>query len=187
MTVGEVLASFGEHLRALIPFVIVSEWEQGVRTRFGRITKTCTADNGWFHTGLHSYWPIIGGVIVEDTNLTMLQTTEQTLTTHDGEAVVVSMIIAYRITDVGKYYHAIHDMHETIENAVESSIGRWMHDLNWEEVDEDAEEVPCYDLAARLVKEVEQDIALRLEPWGIEVDDFAVHTLIRVRALRLIM
>lgn len=184
-TLSEFFATIGEYLRSLIPFVIIDDWEQGAKTYLGRIVKTCTSKNGLHGTGLHMYWPVLGGVEIQDTNLSTMQSDDQTLTTKDGETVVVAMTLLYYITDVGCFYLYIHDQDETIQNALESSIGRWVQDLTWfeQELYDGAEEWMLKDM---LVTQVEKDLQERLGHWGVAIDDLSLHTLTRARAHRLI-
>ncbi len=182
MTFGELIAAFGDYLRSLIPFVLVEEWEQGVKTRFGRIVRTCLPTNGLFGTGVHMFWPVVGGIIVQDTNISTMESDDQTLTTNDGETVVVALTLSYWIFDVGRFYRFIHDQDDTIQNVLESSVGRWVGELNWYDVEDEEDRV----IGANLIPQVEKDVELRFENWGIRIDDLALHTLTKVRAFRLI-
>ena len=180
---AELLTAIWEAITNIVaPYEIVCEWQQGVKTRWGKITKTCRHTNGWFGTGLHFYWPLIGGMDLQDCNTSTIQTDDQTLTTRDGETVVVAMTIAYRIKDAGRFFRWIHDQAETIQNVVESEVGRAVPQLDWWQTDER----DSWALTENLVVTAEAEIVPRLRRWGIEVVDLAIHTVARARTYRLI-
>ncbi len=180
---AELLTTVWEAITSCVaPYQIVPEWQSGVKTRLGKITKTCRHTNGVRGTGLHFYWPIIGGIDLQDTNTSTIQTDDQTLTTRDNESIVVAMTIAYRIKDAGRFYKYIHDQDETIQNVVESEVGRAVPQLDWWQNGERDN----WGLTENLVTTVEGEITPRLRRWGIEVIDVATHTMTRARTYRLI-
>ena len=164
------------------PYAIINEWEQGVKTTFGRIVKTCRNTNGVRGTGLHFYWPVIGCIHSQDTNTSTMQSDDQTLTTRDGETVVVAMTMAYRIKDAGRFFRWIHEQDETIQNVIESAVGRAVPGLDWWADGKQKN----WGLVENLVEMVSEECTPRLHRWGVDVIDLAAHTMVRCRTYRLI-
>ena len=181
--IAEVFGAIWEAVSsAVAPYEVIHEWEQGVKTKLGRIVKTCRHTNGVRGTGLHFYWPLVGGIDTQNTNTSTMQTNDQTLTTQDGVAVVVAMTIAYRITDAGRFFRWIHDQDETIENVLESAVGRAVPQLDWWQ----GTSKENWGLVENLVEMVGEEITPRLRKWGVDLVDLAPHTMVRARAYRVI-
>lgn len=181
--IADLLLAIWEAIMDMVaPYEIICEWEQGVKTKWGKIVKTCKHTNGVRGTGLHFYWPIIGGLDTHDCNLSTMQSDDQTLTTSDGETVVVAMTLAYRITDAGRFYRWIHDQDETIQNVIESAVGRAVPKLNWWKTNKRKD----WGLVENLVDMVTEEITPKLRKWGVEPVDLATHTMVKCRTYRLI-
>lgn len=173
MTIAELLSTFGEHLAAIWPFRVVSAWEQGVRTFCGRIQGTCTHENGLLGTGLHVFWPAVGFIQKHSSNIDIVETEDQTLTTKDGHAIEIAMSVRYKIADVAVLYANVHDQKDTIRNAVEALLGEFVPDLRWNGIQK------------HLLEDITPELIGMLGAWGINVEGVAIRTCVKVQALRL--
>ncbi|MBW2271846.1 MAG: SPFH/Band 7/PHB domain protein [Deltaproteobacteria bacterium] len=175
MTVGEFLTQVFEWLYRFWPVRIVRDWEQGVRCRFGNATALLTSHNGVFGTGLHIFWPVVGEINVNETNIEVTETELQTHTTADGNPVTLSLGIKYRIRDLMSMYVSIHDPVETLSNEICSAAGRCIPEMHYKELSE------C------LPEQIRAEIADPMEEWGIEIVGISLINLVKARPLRLIL
>lgn len=122
MTIGELIGHLAEYLYGLWPIRIVTDWEQGVRIRHGNAKSLLTSTNGLFGTGLHVFWPIIGEIMTEDTNIKTPETDRQDMVTADGKLVSCSMAVRYRVRDLRALYLKIHDQEDTVLEEVRAAV-----------------------------------------------------------------
>lgn len=167
MTVGELLWRVGEWLYGYWPFRIVHAWEQGVRLRFGKITKT-------LGPGLHIFWPVIGEIITKDAVLDVNVTELQTVDTFDGESASFSLALKYKVSDLRRLYEEIQDHDATIVSEVCASAAGLVGTMDYDA------------LEAHLGDEVWRDIHERLSEWGIDLVSVSVYNLCRAPAIRLL-
>lgn len=83
----------------LVPFEIVNHYDRGVRLRFGRAVM----DRGVvkvLHPGLHWKIPFVDSINSHMVKTTTMDLTEQTVTTKDGQSVVVRGVLKYEVNDV---------------------------------------------------------------------------------------
>lgn len=174
MTLGEFLQQIVSWLYDLWPVRIVRVWEQGVRLRNGNPTKLLTSENGWFGTGLHGFWPLIGEVIVDETNVRVVETGWQTLVTLDGHPVSFSLAARFRIRDLQKFYVSIHEPDETIQNHLSAAAAGAIQKLRLDDLDE---------ALAPAVREVAKK---RLSAWGVSLLEVSLFNRVEAPTLRLL-
>ncbi len=175
MTIGELLKQIFEWLYRFWPTRIVHDWEQGVQCRFGNATALLTSSNGFFGTGFHVFWPVIGEVNIYETNIEVSETELQTHTSIDGTAVTFSLGVKYRIFDLKRMYQSIHDPRETLQNEICSAAGKCVAATSYA------------DLNARLCDRVIQEVKEQMGDWGIELASLSLINLTSAQPIRLIM
>lgn len=175
MTFGELLRQLLDHFYSLWPLRIVSDWESGVRCRFGNATKLLTAKNGFRGTGLHVFFPLIGDIIVEETNVEVAQTDLQTVASADGIQVTLSLGYKYRTFNLKTMYQSIHSAQDTVSNEIQATAGRVVQGLTYEEAQD------------RLADELLREAGTQLAKWGIRVLDISLIEFTKARPIRLIM
>ena len=121
MSFGELIRELLTHLYGLWPLRIVRDWEQGVRLRLGNATASLNSANGLFKTGLHAFWPVLGEIIGQSTNIQTPETDRQDLETVDGKRVSFSLAVRYRVRDLRLLYLKIHDQDDTVLEEVRSA------------------------------------------------------------------
>ena len=134
MTLGEFFREIIDYLYGLWPFRIIVDWEQGVRVRHGNATKTLTSSNGLFKTGIHVFWPILGDMIKQETNIETPETARQDLETLDGKQVSFSLAVRYKVHDLKAHYLKIHDQDSTALAEVRSAAAAVVQQNNWAEI-----------------------------------------------------
>jgi hypothetical protein len=156
------------------PFRIVQDWESGVRIKLGNATKLLTAKNGVRGTGLHVFWPLVGDVIVEETNVEVAQTDLQTVTSADGRQVTLSLGYKYKTFNLKTTYQSIHSVEDTVANEIQATAGRIVQGLTYAEAQRT--------LADELLKEA----GAQLAKWGIRVLDISLIEFTVARPIRLL-
>jgi hypothetical protein len=175
MNLGEFLKEVLEWLYRFWPFRIVRDWEQGIRMRHGNAKALLTSSNGIFWTGIHIFWPGLGEIITEDTNVETMETDLQTCTTKDGKAFTFSLGVKFKVKDLKALYLKIHDTESTIAEEIRSAAGRACRELDCTE---------CPD------KLGEQTMALakqQMRGWGLDLISVGLINNTESQVLRLIM
>lgn len=134
MTLGEFFREILEHLYGLWPIRIVLDWEQGVRIRHGNAKKLLTSTNGLFKTGIHFFWPVLGDMIKQETNIETPETGRQDLTTADGKLVSFSLAVRYKVHDLRAFYLKLHDQDSTVLEEARSAAAEVTRQLSLAEV-----------------------------------------------------
>lgn len=174
MQLGEFLQKVIEWLYEFWPVRVVNDWEQGIRLRGGRVVKLLTSRNGFFGSGLHAFWPLLGEIMTDNAVVDVNETAMQTNTTKDGQTVSFSLGLKYAINDLQKLYLQIQDHHETILTEAQGCAGQWVPSLDLEELDK------------HLANSIFKDLDERLEEWGVDLKDVTVINLTTARTFRLI-
>lgn len=102
-------------LRSASVFALVQPWERGLRTRAGKRARVLAP-------GLHMKIPVIDRIEVQAVRPRAQFIGEQTLTTRDGFAVVVSSAVQYRVDDIRLLYDALHNAHDTLEQEAAAAL-----------------------------------------------------------------
>lgn len=171
---GQLLMTWAQWIRALIPLRIVRDWEQGVRMRAGNITALLTPHNGLRGTGLHLFLPLLGEVAIVSVALRVGETTLQTIVTRDAKEATVSLGIRWQISDLSALFARIHDPEETVLDLVRGAAGALIPTLAWEE------------LPGKLPGALLSDIRRRTAGWGVKVHEVYLCNLAAPQALRIL-
>jgi regulator of protease activity HflC (stomatin/prohibitin superfamily) len=172
---GEFLKEALEWLYRFWPWRIVKDWEQGVRVRHGNATALLNSTNGLFKTGIHVFWPGIGEILVEETNVVTMETDLQTCTTKDGKAFTFSLGVKFKVKDLRAYYTKIHDADSTISEEARSAAGRACRELD------------LADCPEKLGDQTKDRAKRRMHGWGLELIDVVLINNTEAQVLRLIM
>jgi regulator of protease activity HflC (stomatin/prohibitin superfamily) len=173
VTFGDLVRQVLEHLYGLWPLRIVRDWEQGVRLRLGNATALLTSSNGLFGTGLHAFWPVLGEIIGQDTNIETPETSLQTYTTQDGRTVTFSLAVRYRVKDLRALWLKIHDQEATIQEEIRSAAGSVIVELDFAEMPEQFG--PAVAKAAQA----------NMRGWGLEILSVSLVNYTDAQTLRL--
>ena len=173
MTMGEFLQHVIEWIYELWPIRIIRTWEQGVRIKNGTPTQLLTSMNGWFGTGIHAFWPIIGEIQSEEVNSRVIETSWQTLSTKDGHAISFSLAARFKIRDLMKMYVAIYDSDETIQNQLSAAASTVVGLLDLDELNDN------------FPSSVAVEARKRLSEWGVTLYEVSMFNCVEAQSLRL--
>jgi regulator of protease activity HflC (stomatin/prohibitin superfamily) len=109
------------------PFEILMAYEGGVMTRFGKFQKTLTP-------GLYLKVPFVDYALTTHTTITTLQLRPQTLTTKDGQQVVIGAIVKYQIKDPKPFLLDIWDSTDVLNDVTLGAIKRVVNALSFEDL-----------------------------------------------------
>lgn len=88
-------------------WVVVAEWEQGVRVRWGRNTKLLLP-------GIHLRVPFLDRVFVQSVRIRTISANNQTVSTLDGKSITYSIGVRFRILNVKAMYESHADVAGTM-------------------------------------------------------------------------
>ena len=173
MTVGDVLATWGEKLVGLFPFRVVNEWQQGVKVRGGRIIRLCKYNNGIRGSGVHFFWPLLEDITHIDCTHEPMETPTQSSVTKDGHSITYTLILRFRVKDARKLMRELFEGPSIVLIEALASAGGLVPTMDYEELRE-------------LPELVYRDIRAQLSGWGIALDKVALGTCVECPAYRLI-
>lgn len=112
---------------AIVPYVIVLEYQEGVLLRFGKYKRN-------IKKGFHWKIPIVDETVIEHIAITTTTLPPQSLTTLDGQTIVVKGIIKYKIIDIHKYAILVWDAKDALVDTTCGLIRDTINEKNWEEI-----------------------------------------------------
>lgn len=144
-----------QNLAALLPFVIVRSYQEGIRWTLGTRPKALKPGFRWKLWFFHS-------VDVYDVCDEVIDLPVQSVITKDGILVCFSANIGYRIVDVVAHGTQVQDF-------VESTAGLAMTHLAQRVRERDLKELTAPDGLKQLEKSLEGTLTTRMKRWGTEV------------------
>ena len=149
-------------------WTIVMPYEEGVVIRLGKYKKTVTA--GWW-----LIWPFnIDQVLKANVVPTTLDLGEQSVTTADGQSVVVRAFLTWSIFDVRKLLLEVEDHEDALNDVASGYIAQAIAEADWAEVS-----------AADFCDGLKPAIQKRARKWGISVKNVQFSDCTRSKSLRL--
>ena len=174
MTLAELLKELIHRIYAFWPLRVVHDWEQGVRCLLGNATARLTSENGWFGTGLHWFCPGVGEIIVNETNIEVVETSLQTILSIEESPVTFSLGLKYRVSNLLRMYKGIHDAADTLCNEIASTAGYVVSHME------------VANIPDRLCDTVLLETKEQLGEWGIEVVSLRLMNFSEAQPIRLI-
>lgn len=113
--------------RPLVWWIVVAEWEQGVRVRLG---KTSTS----LGPGIHLRIPFLDRVYVQSVRLRTIEDSGTTATTKDGKTVTISFALSFSIVSMIDFYRSMASPEQTLTTRVSASIVEAVAQLESSEV-----------------------------------------------------
>jgi regulator of protease activity HflC (stomatin/prohibitin superfamily) len=179
-SLADFLEKIADRIGGLFPVRVIREWEQGVRLFAGRIDRrSLTHANGLRGTGVHFFWPLLGEVVVHQTNIDVVEAPPQTSWFPEtGEEGTYSLAIRYRVHDAAALYAKVYDdetsLVETCRSAA-SVVAQRVGNLR-----EFAVQGPGTD--GLIAKEARA----QMHGWGVEILRVQLVNLTRASVVRLI-
>lgn len=103
--------------RPLVWWVVVAEWEQGVRVRLGKSPTLLVP-------GIHFRIPFLDRVYVQSVRLRTIEDSGPTVTTLDGKVAVVGYALSFSIDDMLTFYQTMSTPEQTLTARASASIAR---------------------------------------------------------------
>lgn len=127
-------------LGLLMFWVVINPDERGVLTRFGKFVRVLENDDGQRvpgvgRTGLHWVWPLgIDHVIAPDVMPRTYKLGVQSLTTKDGHAVDINIVLTASIRNVYKAIYEVGDVEHALTDSCVGFIGSYVRGLTLAEL-----------------------------------------------------
>lgn len=167
MTLADLLWKLLDFVGLLLPFVVVDEWEGGVRQILGRTRSNVGPGLVW-------KWPVIGAVQTTTVTWRVTATPPQTLSYREGAERTVSFGVRWRVVDVKRLWDTIQEPESTLVDEVRSAAGELAAERH----------SPVF--GDSLADEVLACVEETVEGWGLEVDRVRVIDHTAAQVLRLI-
>ena len=151
-------------------WTIIDQFERGVVLRLGKYQRT-------LEPGLH--WMIPFGIdraLSHEVILTTRDTDEQSLMTNDEKKIVISVMIAYTISDIKKILLEVEDAETVLENFVYGAVSILVMANDYWTIEQD-----------EWLETLTQTIQVQAESLGMNIQKVAIVNLSQIKTLRLIM
>lgn len=163
----EIIKILIDKIEALLKWwVVVLPWEQGIRVRLGKRSKILSA-------GVYFRIPYIDACFVHSTRLHFINLPPQTISTADGKAVTVTVIVGYVLEDIEKMYNNIQSFEATICGIVQSSNTVYISNTPFIDCNVNGIEAHAIESLSRY-------------DWGIKIEKVAVTSFFESRVYRLV-
>lgn len=153
---------------ALLPFVILQPYEQGVLCRLGKFQRV-------LGPGFHWCYPFHIDRVWED-HVTPRTEHLQSLstTTKDGKAICFDVVVTYRISDIEKAVLEVTHVTDSIADTCMGIIGTALSESTWEEI-----------LHGTVTDSLTKLCRSRGWKWGIEIMSVQLAGVAQTRNIRL--
>ena len=147
---------------------IIKVYETGVVLRWGKVHRKV-------EPGLVWKWPVFEDLIEANSVLTTLRLSPQTLTTADGQSVVVTAIVKYWIEDIELYTTKIWDAVDVLADETMGTVRERIQKTSWADA-----------LVGDLANEITITVRRAVKPFGFGISRITFIDFGRVRSIRLI-
>jgi regulator of protease activity HflC (stomatin/prohibitin superfamily) len=152
----------------IVPFVVIPHYDRGVRLRLG-IPK------GKLEPGFHWKIPFVDEIITHMIKVKTLNLSEQTLTTKDGQSVVIKVAIKYDVEDVETLLLEVNDPIDALSDMVSGITRAKVTTRLWSECNDDS-----------LIGEISRGAKVEAKKWGLRVLNVTITDLGLIRSIRLL-
>lgn len=155
-------------LTEVLPFIVVRQYDQGLRLRFG-------INRGVLQAGFHWKLPFIDEVLIQLVKTTTMPLPEQTITTRDNQSIVVKAVIKYEVSDVAVLLMEVYDAKDAVSDMTRGIIRDAFISKDWSE---------CND--PEVGKQITMKARVEADKWGIKINKVTLTDLGLMRSIRLI-
>ena len=166
----ERLVEFFQSILSLFQFwTVVDQYENGIVLRLGKFYRE-------LDPGFHWVIPLgVDRVLCENVALETKNLGTQSLTTKDGQFVIVGVVLSYRIKDVKKFLLEVEDADSVLKDSTYGVVGEYVASSTWEEISK-----------LETQTEIHQEIRKKAFRWGIEVVTLQFSDISKSKTIRLI-
>lgn len=136
-----------------IPFWIVKQTNNAVLLRFGKYKKI-------LQPGFYWKWPFADEIISHHVMTALLSIPVQSLTTKDGQQIVVKAVVKYKVDDVKPLLLEIWDSTDAISDVTQSIVKKQIHMRTWQQCNDDD-----------IDNEITKKLRVEIKKWGISIEN----------------
>ncbi len=136
---------------AVLPFYMLKPYEGGVHFRLGKLYRTIDCGFWW-------KLPFIDSIDSCNIAMTTLKLDAQSLTTKDGNKLVVRCAVKFRVQNVRVFLIEVEEAKDALEDMTNGIIKRLITDKTWEDCRKNT-----------LEDEIYRDVIKESVKWGIRV------------------
>jgi len=162
----KLISLIQQFIHELLPIFIIDEWEEAIILRNGKYIKTVKP-------GLYFKIPFFDSVWKHTIITQSIDIPPQSITTADGENVVVKGIIRFSIIDIKTFLTTITKPQDVLTDTTGGMIREIIEDTRW---------VNIIDIDKRLTSEVGKFV----KKWGIKVEKVTLTDLQIANSIRII-
>jgi membrane protease subunit HflC len=153
----------------ITPFVVIPHYDRGVRLRFGK-QVSAALEPGF-------YWkvPFADNILTIQVKMTTMSLAEQTVTTKDGQSMVVKCIIKYEIEDAAMVLLEMNDPIDSISDMAKGIIRKELVLLDWKDCNNE-------EIEAKIKRKVKAEA----KKWGISISEVTLTDLGLMRSIRIL-
>lgn len=148
---------------------VLMAYERGVVLRWGRFHREAGP-------GFHFMWPFhVEEILTTNVVPETMNVGPQSLTTKDGQPVVVATVVTFGIQDVRKFLLDIEGANQVIEDSTYGAVARFIMDRTWAQLQ-------AIDIADELTKAVRK----QARRYGVDVLTVQLSDFTRSRSFRIL-
>jgi membrane protease subunit HflC len=151
-----------------MPMVVIPHYDRGVRLRLGK-------PRGVLEPGLHYKIPFADTILTHMVKATTLNLSEQTITTRDGQSIVIRSVIKYEVSDVETLLLEVSNAVDALSDIVQGIIRDKIIEKDWSELNTSA-----------LTGEISRASKAEARKWGITILQITITDLALMRSIRLL-
>jgi len=151
----------------IIPFVIIKEYNRGVRFRFGKF-------NSVLEPGISIKIPFFDNIDEVTVVTTTLSIPVQSITTLDKKQIVTKAVVRYNISDVKPFMLTIYDSVDAISDTTQAIIKKQLASKNLED---------CVDNKIDIL--ITKNVAKEVIKWGVTIEKVTLTDIGEISSIRL--
>ena len=151
-----------------LPWIVIPHYDRGVRLRLGK-------PKGVLEPGFHWKIPFADQIPTHMVKATTLNLTEQSITTKDGQNVVVCTVIKYEVSDVETLLLEVANAVDALSDISQGIVREKIMNRNWNECNEES-----------LTGEISRKAKAEANKWGITILQVTITDLALMRSIRLL-
>lgn len=146
----------------LLPFIIVSQHERGVRLRRGKYIET-------LDPGFYWLWPLVDEIMIIEVMPQVVDLPDKAITDKGGQTWAVSGTVEYYVEDPKKALIGVQDYDRAIQNTAVAMISRYVYN-GWDK--------------EKIEEEVADALPELAEEWGLGITDFRLNEMCKCQVYR---
>ncbi len=139
-------------INEFFPIQIISQYEQGVRLRFGKLVGKCDP-------GLHFKIPFADQIMTHYAKDDTILLPSQKLTTKDGKTVSVRGVALYHIDDIEVFLLSVNNAQQAISDIAMGLVAENIIQSNYEDT-----------ISTKIMNEISKQVRRDCKKWGVYIE-----------------